>query len=170
MVSKLSRTGIWLGTHRETPLELPTGRVSIRPYRQFAHKSRSDLGNPDGKHTSGARASPAITPIYGTPWESNVITLRRFREKYLLTNPLGKYLVATYYKYSPPIAEYIRNRAWARFAVRQFLTPVVTVTGALLGSAGDIAKVILTCFAIFLLFKIFRMIRRRHQLDRLPQC
>jgi len=39
------------------PIKLPAGRVSVWPYRQFAHKNRSDLGNPDGKHTPGARAS-----------------------------------------------------------------------------------------------------------------
>lgn len=110
------------------------------------------------------------TAAYGTPWESNVVKLRRFREKYLLTNPIGKHLVATYYKYSPPIAEYIQSRAWARFAVRQLLTPVVTVIGAMLGNAGDIAKVVLWGVALFLLFRMFRLMRRCRQAGLLRQC
>jgi len=35
--------------------------------------------------------------------------LREFRDKYLLTNPLGKGLLKLYYKVSPPMAEFITS-------------------------------------------------------------
>ena len=36
------------------PLKLPTGRVSMRPYKPFARKNRPDHEIPDGKHAPSA--------------------------------------------------------------------------------------------------------------------
>ena len=110
------------------------------------------------------------TAAYGTAWESNVVTLRCFREKYLLTNSIGRNLVAAYYKHSPPIAEFIQARPWARFAVRQVLTPLVIVTGAMLGDVRDIATVVLWGLVLCILFRTLRLMRRSRQPALLRQC
>ncbi|MEO1202988.1 MAG: CFI-box-CTERM domain-containing protein, partial [Pseudomonadota bacterium] len=65
------------------------------------------------------------TAGYGSPWEPNVVTLRRFRDEWLLTNAPGRAFVDFYYRTSPSIADWIADRDWARWLVRTVLTPVV---------------------------------------------
>lgn len=65
------------------------------------------------------------TAAYGSYWEPHVITLRQFRDNYLLTNKLGNQLVNTYYKYSPQIANYIAEHDSLRSVARGGLAPLV---------------------------------------------
>jgi len=51
--------------------------------------------------------------------------LRRFRDRYLLTNVLGQQFVTFYYKYSPAVADMIRDRELLKIMVRIMLTPLV---------------------------------------------
>ncbi len=67
------------------------------------------------------------TAAYGSYFEPHVVTLRHFRDRYLLTNAPGRAFVAFYYRHSPPIADYIANRPALRALVRWSLTPVVLV-------------------------------------------
>jgi hypothetical protein len=65
------------------------------------------------------------TAAYGTPMAREVMYLRRFRDKYLLTNPAGKCLVDAYYKISPPIAKVIGKSNTLRSIVRMALNPLI---------------------------------------------
>jgi hypothetical protein len=65
------------------------------------------------------------TAAYGSYLDPHVNTLRRFRDQYLLTNSPGEWFVGVYYQYSPPIADYIRERETLRTMVRSVLTVVV---------------------------------------------
>jgi hypothetical protein len=65
------------------------------------------------------------TAAFGTEMESEVLTLRKFRDDKLLTNKIGKAFVTEYYKVSPPIADYIRNKPILKLAVRAALRPVI---------------------------------------------
>ncbi|MFC1837247.1 CFI-box-CTERM domain-containing protein [Thermodesulfobacteriota bacterium] len=65
------------------------------------------------------------TAAYGSYWEPHVMTLRKFRDKHLLTNKLGTKFVQLYYKYSPPIADYIAEQEGLRSMVRIGLAPLV---------------------------------------------
>jgi hypothetical protein len=51
--------------------------------------------------------------------------LREFRDRFLLESSLGKAFVNCYYKYSPPIADYIAKHVNLRTIVRLSLLPVV---------------------------------------------
>jgi len=90
------------------------------------------VGLPDPP-TSGADSSNSssssncfiATAAYGSYMEPHVMTLQRFRDSYLLTNKLGTTLVEAYYKYSPPMANYIAQHGGLRSAVRVGLTPLV---------------------------------------------
>ena len=65
------------------------------------------------------------TAAYGTPFENDVLVLRRFRDRFLLPSEQGRKLVELYYTYSPPAAEMIQHHEELRKLVRKVLSPVV---------------------------------------------
>lgn len=67
------------------------------------------------------------TAAYGSYFEPHVKVLRKFRDKRLLTNRAGRAFVRFYYKNSPPIANWIAPRPWARCLIRMGLTPIVYI-------------------------------------------
>jgi hypothetical protein len=68
------------------------------------------------------------TAAYGSPSEPHVNLLRRFRDRFLITNPVGRRLVELYYSYSPPLAGYIAGHAGLRAIVRISLLPLLVVS------------------------------------------
>lgn len=88
------------------------------------------------------------TAAYGEPWDQHVATLRRFRDTVLLDSSLGRGFVDSYYRLSPPVAEAIRQRPWARAAVRGALAPVVVLAAA---ANGDPESRVWTLLAASLL-------------------
>jgi hypothetical protein len=65
------------------------------------------------------------TAVYGSPREPQVLLLREFRDRHLLTTAWGRAFVDVYYRCSPAAAEYLRTHELARRATRCALTPVI---------------------------------------------
>lgn len=65
------------------------------------------------------------TAAYGSDMADDVKTLRRFRDETLNAFAAGRGFVRLYYRYSPPLADYIRGRDGVRAAVRVGLKPLV---------------------------------------------
>jgi peptidoglycan/xylan/chitin deacetylase (PgdA/CDA1 family) len=68
------------------------------------------------------------TAAYGSYLDSHVETLRNFRDSYMVTNPVGSALVSTYYKLSPPVAEFIDDNPTLKPIVRVGLLPAVAMS------------------------------------------
>jgi hypothetical protein len=68
------------------------------------------------------------TAAYGTTMAEEIEILREFRDKYLMTNPVGKSLVEFYYSVSPPVAEFITEHPRLKPIVRVGLLPVVAMS------------------------------------------
>ena len=78
--------------------------------------------------SSGSWASSRCfiaTAAFGSGLAPEVLTLREFRDRYLLTNGPGQAFVDWYYRVSPPAAAFIAEHESLKTAVRWGLTPVV---------------------------------------------
>jgi len=65
------------------------------------------------------------TAAFGSYEAPYVKLLREFRDQYLLTNEPGQWFVEQYYSYSPPMADWIRDREAVKSVVRVMLLPLI---------------------------------------------
>jgi len=72
------------------------------------------------------------TASFGTEMAGKIDRLRQFRDQVLLASQAGTDLVNAYYRTSPPIADFIRERPVLRSLVRILLLPVVGFANLLL--------------------------------------
>jgi hypothetical protein len=79
----------------------------------------STIGSDSAGHCFIATAAAGA---YDAPM---VKILRQFRDRILLTNPLGKWLVGRYYAYSPALAKNIAHSPFWRFVALIALVPWV---------------------------------------------
>lgn len=90
------------------------------PSREKGWTQISDENSLERKDPNGAGCFIA-TAAYGTPKAQEIDYLRDFRDDVLLESRLGILFVEAYYKYSPPIADWVAKNAWRKRAVRTLI-------------------------------------------------
>jgi len=99
------------------------------------------------------------TAAYGSYEEPHVQVLRKFRDKYLLTNNPGKKLVKLYYKCSPSLASFIAKHSILRAIVRVGLLPIIGLAYLLINTI--LLQQILLLFILALLFTLLVIKKRK---------
>jgi hypothetical protein len=91
----------------------------------------ADGTTPDGskkKWKIGPFSCFIATAAYGSQTAAELDTLRAFRDRVLVKSWPGRWAVESYYRLSPPLAEYIATHEAARTLVRErLLDPIVGV-------------------------------------------
>jgi hypothetical protein len=87
------------------------------------------LSNSETSSGSGGGGGCFIaTAAFGTEMDQNLYILRKFRDKCLLKNEIGTKFVQIYYKYSPPLADKIRENDDLRKLARICLKPLILLS------------------------------------------
>lgn len=107
------------------------------------------------------------TAAYGSYAAPSVLILREMRDRFLLTNSIGKGFVSLYYKYSPPMAEFIANHNNLKSLVRLSLLPLVGISWLSLKIGPLYTLSLLALFVLGLTWLISnRMLKKRMTLTR----
>jgi hypothetical protein len=91
-----------------------------------------EVNNPDSSGGGGGGGGGSgcfiATAANGSEMKSHVKMLREFRDRFLLTNPVGKSLVNSYYTYSPHLPNYVPKHKALRATIRFCLLPFAGVS------------------------------------------
>ena len=109
---------------------------------QDTYDSDDDSIPAEGGGGGGGGGCFIATAAYGSLMERHVKILREFRDRFLLPNCVGKTLVNLYYKYSPPLADFIAEHDSLKAMVRVSLLPFVGFSRVAL-SFGILAAMLL---------------------------
>ncbi len=104
-----------------------------------------DTDDNNGGGGGGGGSCFIATAAYGSKMNSHVKILRELRDRFLLESSIGKVFVNFYYKYSPPVADFITKHANLRAIVRVSLLPVVGMSWVAL-KYGPVAIMALMLF------------------------
>lgn len=78
--------------------------------------------------TSSSSRCFIATAVYGDTNHLSVLELRSFRDRHLLPHSLGRMAIETYYRFSPPIASWLRGRRIIATLIRvTVLNPLVAI-------------------------------------------
>ncbi|MCB0393338.1 MAG: hypothetical protein KDD25_02190 [Bdellovibrionales bacterium] len=83
------------------------------------------------------------TAAFGNAKNPIVMTLRKFRSRVLLKFPFGKWMVKTYYKYSPTMATWIRDNRTLQIVAQVFVAPFAAIAFLILNWKYSLAAILM---------------------------
>ncbi len=113
-----------------------------------------------GSSSGGGSGCFIATAAFGSKFEKHVQLLRRFRDLYLMPFKIGRAFVKTYYRYSPPVAEFIADHDILRTMVRWSLIPLIGLSWILL-HLGTVPTLLFLILISSTSFFYYRKIRAR---------
>jgi DNA-directed RNA polymerase subunit M/transcription elongation factor TFIIS len=128
-------SGVWLGKIRKGVIFTIVKCADCKnvwatdeswPDKPVSHQSWFRLEHEDDLERKEQDGCFIATAAYGSPEEKEIDRLREFRDETLLQTRFGEWFVSKYYRYSPPIAEWIsrserRKRATRTVVIRPSL-------------------------------------------------
>jgi hypothetical protein len=143
------------------PMNPPTIELWVHHFTGIGGVSLSADISGDG--SSGGGGCFIATAAYGSYSAKDVLIFREFRDKYLLTNVPGRLFVKTYYRLSPPLADFIPQHDSLRAMVRCWLTPLATATNYALTSPQDARQVVFATALLCVVISMATMLETRHR-------
>jgi hypothetical protein len=99
------------------------------------------------------------TAAWGSSLQADIKMLRCFRDKYLLSNGIGRRMGEMYYKFGPIVAEHISKHESLKLAVRAGLYPLIIFTYLMFHTT--LTQKILTALLLFSLVTVSVIRRKR---------
>jgi hypothetical protein len=96
-----------------------------------------------GSGGGGSGGCFIATAAYGSACSEDVMIFRDFRDRYLLTNLPGRHFVRAYYRFSPPLADYISKHDNLKAVVRLALSPLASACKFVQYSPGGCKQTVL---------------------------
>lgn len=72
-------------------------------------------------HTTGKKGCFIVTAVCPFPASWELFVFRQFRDEFLIPHRLGRFLVESYYRWSPPLADFISQQPKTRKLLYRFL-------------------------------------------------
>ena len=141
------------------------GKDNIYGYGRLNLDINEAIASSTGGTSGGGGGCFIATAAYGSYEVPYIRILRKMRDRFLVTNAVGKAFVHLYYTYSPPIANIIANHNSLKIAVRIGLMPLVGISWLALKTGvlfTLFTLALVTFFMIGLVRLVYsRIIRRR---------
>jgi hypothetical protein len=87
----------------------------------------TEQGPPPSGSGAGGGGCFIATAAYGSNMDRHVTILTKFRDRHLVTNPIGRSIVDAYYTLSPPVASYLYKHPFEKAIVRYALIPITGI-------------------------------------------
>lgn len=157
------------GSVLATQVDVPeTGYTTYTFGLLLDHMSTFVAGTLSGGSGSGAVPASGggggcfiATAAYGSYMEPHVKVLRDFRDRFLLTNAVGRTFVELYYTYSPPAAELIARHDALRATARFILAPMVAASRLTLYFSSLLPVAVLALLIILMSASVGMCFRQR---------